>query len=314
MVERRIRLGRSRASPAALRETRARPGRSARASAGAGRRRPRPRRPGAPRTRARKSCSHTFGGRLALPGCTVTLSTRSGVNPRSTCRSAMKLRRTSPAATSRTTDSPIWTTRSVERTRSVPRPAVERSPSSVDSRFALPAWRSGTAPVTSATTSTAANVKSATVESTAMSATRGRSSGARATIAFAIHCATARPSTPPATATSTTSDIHSRAMRAAGGAERQADPVFVPPARDARQHEARDVGARDQQQHDDRGPQHPERRTHGTEDVIDKRRRDRFRAPLQAAAHPRHRDALPSRRLRRARRPGSRPGRTRPRT
>ena len=59
--------------------------------------------------------------------------------------------------------------------------------------------------------------------------------------------------------------------------------MFVPPSRHARQHQARDVRARDEQQHADRGPQHPQRRTHAAEDVVHERRDDGGRAPLQTA-------------------------------
>ena len=239
------------------------------------------------------------------PGCTVTLSTRSGVNPRSTCRSAMKLRRTSPAATSRTTDRRNLDDeqRRAHAQRCRGRRSTARLPS-FDSRFALPAWRSGTAPCHER------HDEHGRKREERDGRVDGDVAHARQVIGRQRDDRLRHPLR-DREAEHAARDRHEHDFghpqprdRAAGRAERQADAVFVAPPRDARQHQARDIGARDQQQHHDRGPQHAQRRTHRTEDMIDKRRRDRCRAPLQPAGIGRDRGALPWRRLRRARRPG----------
>ena len=107
-----------------------------------------------------------------------------------------------------------------------------------------------------ATTTITPSVKSATGAFTAMSDTRGKSSGASETMPRASQYAMTNPTDPPIKATTRISVSHCLEIAQPAGAQRQPDAQFVAFASDTGEQQARHVRARNQQQHHDSRPQH----------------------------------------------------------
>ena len=170
-------------------------------------------RPSISRSKKATCCaSDSYWGPL---GKIVAATTRSGSNPGSTCCRSTRLRRWSPAATRRMTESATSATMSPRRMRPLSRPDVSRSPDAVTAldRPSPTALSAGSTPQRNVTGTSSTSVKATTRPSSVASRHAGSSPGSNACTSGTAHAASATPAAVPSATTAAHSITSRRISR-----------------------------------------------------------------------------------------------------